>query len=331
MLYQDLGMMINYSFFIKGAELEKVKNVLNQILAAHEAFHSYYGEENGIPVRILTDALPEITVKAAETLDEVIDLIDNYAVPFDLEAEIPIRPILYHVADGSVILHLAAHHIAFDGCSATPFMHELMDGLNGKEIKASETDLSALYRQSVDVESGLSFYREMFQDGVPVNDMPIRGKRPKTHPIADKQIRFSWDKNMIGLIGAAAKKYGMTSFELIFSAVSMVLGKYTSSQDVVWGVPTNMRPQGAEDVIGMFVNTAPVRVKPVRKSELSDYFTAVSETVRKATRRCSLPFETVVAEFVKQRDDSRNPIFDVSLNYLRVLSRLEQGGISLEC
>ncbi len=96
----------------------------------------------------------------------------------------------------------------------------------------------------------------------------------------------------------------------------MVLGKYTGSEDVVLGIPTNTRPDGAEQVIGMFVNTAPVRVRPARGLDISGYLTAVSEAVRSATRGSSLPFEDVVAEFAKARDASRSPIFDVTVNYL---------------
>ena len=85
------------------------------MFAAHEAFYSYYGEQNGLPVRILSDKLPEITVKEAADRAEVIGIVDSYAVPFDLNAGIPVRPVLYKVADGTVILHMAIHHIAFDG------------------------------------------------------------------------------------------------------------------------------------------------------------------------------------------------------------------------
>ena len=84
----------------------------------------------------------------------------------------------------------------------------------------------------------------------------------------------------------------------------MVLGKYTSSEDVVLGIPTNMRPNDADNVIGMFVNTAPVRVKPVRAASISDYLSSVSDAVRNATYGASLPFEEVVGEVVKQRDES---------------------------
>lgn len=323
---------LNIAAIIKGADIETIKTSLTAVFKAHEAFYSYYGEENGLPVRILSDKLPEIVEKTAASREEVIGIIDNYNEPFDLNTGIPVRPTLYAVADGSVILHMAIHHIAFDGGSAKTFFSELIDGLNGKEITASEIDLSDLYDDSLDAtyESGLKYYREIFADGVPVGEMPIKGKRPKAHPLSDREIDFDIDNEKLKSIDITARKFSVTEFELIFSAVSMTLGKYTSSEDVVLGIPTNMRPNGADDVIGMFVNTAPVRVRPQRNADIQDYLQSVSEAVRSVTYGAYLPFEDVVAEFVKQRDESRNPMFDVSVNFMRNPPAYNKDGLSVE-
>ena len=323
---------LNVAAVIQGASLDRVKSALNAVFAAHEAFHSFYGEENGLPVRILTERLPAIREKAAETREDVIAAVDAYATPFDLNADIPVIPTLYSVSDGSIILHLAIHHIAFDGGSAVTFVRELTDALNGKAVKAAGIDLSDLSDDSLTekYESGLAFYRKLFADGVPVNEMPLRGKRPKVHPLSDREIVFTYDNEALKAIDSAARAYTVTEFELIFSAIAMALGKYTASEDLVLGIPTNMRPNGADDVIGMFVNTAPVRIRPRRAAALDDYIGSVSEAVRSATYGAYLPFEDVVKEFVKQRDESRNPMFDVSVNFMWFPPAYERDGLRVE-
>ena len=314
---------------VKGSDAETVKRALNEIFAAHEAFRSCYGERDGVPVRIVTDKLPEIVEKSAKSAEEAAAFIDGCSDPFDLTSGIPIRPTVYVIDGGDIIVHLQIHHIAFDGGSAKPFMDEFFARLKGEHIEAAPIDLSDLGGVR-DTQKGMEFYREMFADGVPVNDMPIKGTRPKVHPVSDKIFTFDIDSDSLKSLGSTAQRYGVTSFELIFSAVSMTLGKYTASQDVVIGIPTDMRESGAENVIGMFVNTAPVRVKPIRDAELDEFISSASALVRAATRSSSLPFEDIVAEFVRTRDDSRNPIFDVSVNYLRELPVYEDGGLSAE-
>ena len=160
--------------------------------------------------------------------------------------------------------------------------------------------------------------------------MPTKGKRPKVHPLSDRQIDFDIDNEKLKAIDNTARKFSVTEFELIFSAVSMTLGKYTASEDVVLGIPTNMRPNGADNVIGMFVNTAPVRVRPQRNSEIQEYLQSVSEAMRSVTYGAYLPFEDVVAEFVKQRDESRNPMFDVSVNFMWNPPAYNNNGLSVE-
>ena len=321
---------LNVGAIISNTDTASLKKALCTVFKAHEAFCSYYGEENGLPVRILTDKLPEIEVKQAKTKEEVIDIIDNYATPFNLNQGIPVRPVIYEIGGGSHILHMAIHHIAFDGGSSATFVKELSDALCGKEINASELDLSDIFDLEDKSGKGMEFYRELFKDGVPVNDMPLKGKRPKVHPLSDREIDFVCEGEMINALKNTARRYEVTEFELIFSAVSMTLGKYTASEDVVLGIPTNMRPNGGENIIGMFVNTAPVRVKPVRTAELREFITSSAEAVRNVTYGASLPFEDVVGEFVKQRDESRNPIFDVSLNYMWYPPVCEQEGVGIE-
>ena len=317
---------LNLAINVQGADFETVKSALTQVFSAHEAFHSTYGEENGIPVRILTNELPVIREKSAVSFDDVKYIADIYAEPFQLNNEIPVRPTLYQLDDGSTALHLVIHHIAFDGGSAGTFVNELVSAIQGKAPQ-TDTDLSDLYNRPVDSENGLKFYRELFKDGIPVNEMPVKNKRPKLHPLSNKEISLGIDSKNLTSIGKAARNYGVTEFELIFSAVSMVLAKYTASEDVVLGIPVNMRPSGAENVIGMFVNTAPVRIRVPRNETLPEYISGVSTAVRNATYGASLPFEDIVAEFVKQRDESRNPVFDVSVNYLHKPTVIENNGL----
>ncbi|MBQ8981174.1 MAG: amino acid adenylation domain-containing protein [Eubacterium sp.] len=320
---------LNLAFTIKGADVDTVKKAINKVFMVHEALHSTYGEENGLPVRILTKDLPEIAVVDGKTYDEVMEIVDTTLVPFNLNEGVPARSTLYTLSDGRIVYYLQIHHIAFDGGSAQPFFNEFVAALKNEDVAAPDIDLSDLYEDALNADNskGMDFYKELFSDGVPVNDMPLRGKRPKVHPLGNKEIKFTFDEDKIKTIDIAAKKCKLTEFELVFSAIAMTLGKYTASEDVVLGIPTNMRPAGADNVVGMFVNTAPVRIKPVRNATLSDYLAQTSEAVRNATYGASLPFEDIVGEFVKTRDESRNPIFDVSVNYHTIPDTYSKDGL----
>ena len=321
--------LLNLIFDIKGADTERTVSAVKAVFSLHEAFRSRYAERNGVPVRIVTEDIPEISVSAAESCEQARKDAEGYAEPFDLGAGIPVRTVIYELPEGGLLLHIAVHHIAFDGGSSETLVRELISALKGEELKAPELDLSDLYEQSLsaDYSKGYAFYDEMFSDGVPVTDLPIKGKRPRVHPLSDTQIDTVYDTAETAALDRAAKQLGVTEFELIFAAAALTAAKYTASEDIVLGIPTNMRPAGAESVIGMFVNTAPVRVHPVRNMPLAGYIRSVGEAVRNVTYGAELPFEDVVRKFVKQRDESRNPMFDISVNYMNFPSDYDDGSL----
>ena len=324
---------LNLAFSLKGVDADRIEEALKKVFAAHEALHSFYGVEGGIPIRILSEQLPEIVRKEAKSKEEVRKIVDSYAEPFLLSNGIPVRATIYALPDGGQVVHIAIHHIAFDGGSAGTFSQEFMAALRGEDVPKKDVDLSDLYEElsHPDVETGMAFYRRLFEGGVPVNDMPVKGgKRPMVHPVSDQEIRADFSVDDVTLFDKAAKRYGISEFELVFSAVAMTVAKYCGSDDVVLGIPTNLRPADAADVIGMFVNTAPVRVKVPRDASVTDFLRETGEAVREATYGSSLPFEEVVAEFAKERDASRNPIFDVSVNYMKTPEAYDRDGIRCE-
>ena len=323
--------LLNLIFGIKGADTAGIVSAVKTVYSLHEAFHSRYAERNGIPVRIVTEELPEITVSAALSEDQARSESEAYAEPFDLSAGIPVRTVVYELPEGGALLHIAVHHIAFDGGSAETLCRELISALKGEELTPPELELSDIFEQSLsaDYTKGFEYYDKLFADGIPVTDLPLKGKRPRVHPLSDRQIDTSYSSSEAAQISRAAKGFGVTEFELIFSAAALTAAKYTASEDIVLGIPTNMRPNGAESVIGMFVNTAPVRIRPVRTMPTADYIRSVGEAVRNVTYGAQLPFEEVVKKYVRQRDESRNPIFDISVNYMNYPSAYDDGKLQV--
>jgi RimJ/RimL family protein N-acetyltransferase len=51
----------------------------------------------------------------------------------------------------------------------------------------------------------MDFYKELFKDGVPVNEMPVKGKRPKVHPLSDREITFDYDNEELQAIFQLSK------------------------------------------------------------------------------------------------------------------------------
>ena len=314
-------------FDIKGAEKKDVEIAFSELIKNHESLHSYYDEINGEPVRILSGEIPSIKWISATTEEEAKKLASDSCKPFSLKT-VPLCLTGYTLPDGSIIIHLAIHHIAIDGNSVKILIEELFDRLRGKG-KVSIHDLSDRIDNKDNYESGKSYYHEMFPNGVPNNEMPIKCIRPNVHPGVDNKILLHFDESEFASISNSAKTYGVTTFAYLLSAISISLGIYCNSEDIVFGFPVDMRDNDNSDVVGMFVNTAIVRLKPESKKTIKDYLNEVSQIVKTSARGKWLPMSELIRELHVPIDSSRNPIFDVGINYLFLPEECSDGKLKV--
>ena len=315
-------------FTFTGADADDVAAAFRKVAAAHEAMRTRYEEREGKATAIVADAIPEIDFREAEDFAAVKRDAESIPLPNDLSV-VPFGARIYRVKGGGAALVVAAHHIAFDGVSLGIVAQEILSLLSGGNLAAGE-DLSSVAKRLGSREVGEKFYAEMFKDGVPVNEMPLKGTRPKLHPEENRVFTAHWTKAEYAAIVATARKYRVTAFELVFSALGAVLAKYCASEDVVMGVPANMRPEGAENTVGMFVNTAAVRLRPERTRLVADYVKRSTETLRAATREASLPFAEVVSKYAAGHDKSRSPVFDVNVNWLPATRAVTAGEVGMD-
>ena len=325
MMYNVIGF-----YDISGVSAEQVKTALEEIFHSHEAFHSVYREKNGILLRVLTDDIPAITIQHIDDIKTARELANSLDKPYDLSGGIPVKAVIY--TDGqSCIIALLYHHIMYDGGSDLLFSRELFARLTGNTPVKDDFDLSSASQQDCEpaFSKGFEKYQEMYADGVPVTELPLKIARPKIHPDSDTNRFFAINGDMLQNIKQTARQKSVTKFELLLSAYSMTAAKYTASEDIVIGVPVNTRTENTRNTIGMFVNTAPLRLKPVRTKNTDEYIHEVKNTVYDCIKNNTCPYDRLVTTFVRERDTSRNPLFDIGINYIPMQTSFSENGVSL--
>lgn len=317
-------------YMISGTTADNIKSALEDTFRAHEAFRSVYREKDGNIFRVLVDDIPSVRIEKTEHIQECFEAAKAQCHSFDLTKGIPAEAIIY--TDGEVCLTaFLFHHILFDGGSDGIFARELLARLSGDAVLEDSYDLSAASQE--DTESvyrrGLEKYREMFGDGVPAADLPLKKTRPEVHPLSDVNHAFVLDGEALKNLRQAAGEKKTTVFHILLAALSVTIAKYTASEDVVVGVPVNTRNRYTQNTIGMFVNTAPLRLHPACDKNADDYLREVGDTVSAFIKENSCPYDRLVAGFLKERDNSRNPLFDVGINYLPVCTQYEKDNICI--
>ena len=91
--------------------------------------------------------------------------------------------------------------------------------------------------------------------------------------IAPEQIALSLGGPLSSALSAAARGQALTLNTMIQVAWGILLGRLTGRDDVVFGVTVSGRPAeiaGIESMVGLFINTLPLRIKLAPSMPLSD-------------------------------------------------------------
>ncbi|MFH8579699.1 amino acid adenylation domain-containing protein [Streptomyces zaomyceticus] len=186
---------------------------------------------------------------------------------FDLAKPPLMRFTLIRLGEGRHRFVLTNHHILLDGWSRPMFVRELL------ALYASGGDDSALPRvrpfrdylqwlAGQDKGAALTAWRETLAglDG-PTLVSPQAGERT---PVVPGRLETEVDRPTYEALTALARERALTLNSLVQGAWAVVLSGLTGRDDVVFGTTVSGRPPeipGIETMVGLFINTLPVRVR----------------------------------------------------------------------
>src|SRR5207237_10004921 len=104
-------------------------------------------------------------------------------------------------------------------------------------------------------------------------------------------------KNVLSSLENLAVQEGATLFMVLLAAYNVLLSRYARQDDVVVGTPVAGRDWSeTEGLIGLFVNTLPLRTNLSGNPSFRQLVRQVREVTLDAYSHQELPFEKVVAE-----------------------------------
>ncbi|GLW49508.1 non-ribosomal peptide synthetase [Streptomyces sp. NBRC 14336] len=186
-----------------------------------------------------------------------------------LERFDPARPPLLRVTliglthDRHLML-LTSHHILWDGWSMTRVLAELWQMYEGRtelpEAVPFSAYLSWLSRQ--DLGEGLAAWGEALA-GLPEPTLVAPGVDAALPALPGLVVGELGEAATAALV-AAARARGLTPNTVVQGVWALLLASLTGRQDVVFGATVSGRPAeipGVEDIVGLLINTIPVRVR----------------------------------------------------------------------
>nr|WP_237710358.1 non-ribosomal peptide synthase/polyketide synthase [Mycobacteroides abscessus] len=310
---------------------------LADLIGRHESLRTRFDAPGGNPRQIVLPDGPvdfgweiiDATSWQSGQLDEAIAAV--VCRSFDLAIEIPLYARVFRIAEEEHVLVAVVHHIAADGWSLTPLMHDLSVAYASR-CRGHAPDWAPLPVQYVDYtlwqraqlgdlgdgDSPISAqlaYWEGALAGLPER-VALPTDRPYP-PVADQRgstVEVQWPPELQQQVRATAREHGATSFMVMQAALAVLLASISGTSDVAVGFPiAGRRDTALDQLVGFFVNNLVLRVDLTGDPTVAELLTQVRQRSLAAYENQDVPFEVLVERLNPIRSLAHHPLVQVAL------------------
>ncbi len=334
-----------------GLDATALAAALARVVRRHEALRTTFPAVAGEPRQVIAPAaavpLPMVDLAAlpAGRRDAELDwqAASGAARPFNLAAGPLLLATLFRLGAREHGVLLVAHHIVCDAWSVGIFVRELsafyaaaLEGGSASlpELPVQYADFAAWQRRWLTPETvaRLADRWRARLAGAPVAlDLSTDRPYPPVQSFRGGSVPFRLDRGAAADLLALARGEGASLFMALLAAFQVLLHRVSGQDDLVVGTPVagRNRPE-VEDLIGLFLNTLPLRGDLAGDPAFRTLLGRVREAALDAYALQDLPFEKLVEELQPPRDLARPPLFQVMVILQNApAQRLQLPGLAL--
>ncbi|WP_157514315.1 non-ribosomal peptide synthetase, partial [Nocardia concava] len=248
---------------------DRLRRAGRDILRRHDNLRAaFVFDHAGNPVQVVPDTV-ELPWREVDlvTADELVELAaKERARRFDPARPPLLRFTLANIAGAESVLIVTYHHILFDGWSVPLVLRELLALYAGTgPLPAPEGSFRdyLVWNYARDAAASARAWRRAL-DTVIARTLVAPADHSRESAVATAECRWVLDAETTGVLGATAAELGVTVNTVVQVAWAILLGRRLGRRDVVFGATVSGRPAalpGVESIVGLFINTVPVRVR----------------------------------------------------------------------
>ncbi|MFD4430100.1 amino acid adenylation domain-containing protein [Nocardia sp. NPDC058497] len=331
--------MVQLTLHLQGrVDARRLRRAAAAVSQRHPNLRAAFALHDGHPVQIVQHGiefpLREIDLTGGEATTREADLdrilTEDRAARFDSAVAPLLRLTLIRLAADEFRLVFTNHHILLDGWSAPLLLKEMLI------LYAGDSDMSVLPRPPAYRDylswlagqdaAGASTAWSRYLAGLDRPTLLVPGGRGEPVDVVSEDISVTLGEDRSRQLETFARAHALTLNTLVQVAWGIVLATLTSRRDVVFGSTVSGRQAtvpGIEEMIGLFINTVPVRVtldpnktltellEGVRaeQSQLLDYhYLGLSDIQQAAGQAAVFDTLTVFESYPVDRDALRRAI-----------------------
>jgi amino acid adenylation domain-containing protein len=211
---------------------------------------------------------------------------------FDLQ-RVPFRVTLCKLDEKEFQMIISNHHILYDGWSNGIILKEFFNAYhefdtgNGrrslKQPRKPHFKEFIQWSQNQERDKQQHFWREYLAGLETTTGVPIKKKAVETKGEAVESCSIILKEDIQGELEFFAKNNQLTLAAVFYTAWGILLQKYCNSEDVVFGTTVSGRSariKGIEDMVGLFINTLPLRVQSGPDVKIIDVLHGIENHLR---------------------------------------------------
>jgi amino acid adenylation domain-containing protein len=279
-----------------------LENAFQQVVDSYDSFRVSFGLVDG-ELRQQVASAVSISVPFLQLSESTLEnKLQNWrTTPFDLEQAPLIRMELWQT-ETRQLLAIDTHHIIMDGMSYGPFFDALSKAYAGEELASPAIQYTdyAYWQQSEAQQEvrrrQAAFWHSMFEDGIPVLELPADSGEPAFGNRAGSIHSFRIEGELLEKIKSLCIHTQTTPYIFLYSAFTLLIGKFTQNKDLVIATTSAGRnlPQ-TEDMVGMFVNTLPVRNQIETAQSFFSFLEKTKQLLLSAFENDAYPYDELVS------------------------------------
>ncbi|MCP4219372.1 MAG: AMP-binding protein, partial [bacterium] len=207
---------------------------------------------------------------------------------FDLQ-NVPIRVTVGKLTNDRGFMLISHHHILFDGWSNGIILKDFFEAYNTRlQGKTATKQTKGQFKHYVkwlkdlDKEKQAAFWKDYLKGYHSACQLPgkkissgIDGKTTEVHVRLDVELKNKADR--------LVKDLRITLASLLYVSWGIMLQRYTGTEDVVIGTTVSgrsARVEGVEDIVGLFINTLPLRIQSNCNEGVEDLLLRVDKALK---------------------------------------------------
>jgi amino acid adenylation domain-containing protein len=248
------------------------------------------------------------------------------ARPFDLANGPLLRVKVFRFAPDHHVLIVTSHHIILDGWAIRLLLEEMAEVYRAA-VTGTAPSLPALTLQYADYaiweregletdaqRDGLAFWQRHLSGDLPPLNLPSDRPRPLEPSFRGDTVHFRIAGDLAERLTHIGRSEGASFFLTVLAALSAVLQRYASQNDILVGSPiANRLEPELETCIGFFANTVVFRCDLSGRPTFRELVGRLRTMALPVYAHQSVPFDRVVGAIGRERAQHHNPIFQVMI------------------